>query len=60
LFPKSKKSLAGQIVSSDQETKDVVLDWLKVLAATFFDEDKQKPVPLYEKYLNLHGDCVQR
>jgi hypothetical protein len=26
LFPKSKKSLAGQIVSSDQETKDVVLD----------------------------------
>ena len=29
------------------------------LGSHLFDRDTQKLVPRYDKYLNLHGDCVQ-
>jgi hypothetical protein len=42
LFFGLKKFLAVQSHRSDQETKDVVQDWLQGLAATFFFEGIQK------------------
>jgi hypothetical protein len=56
LFLHLKKFLAGQRLRCDQDTKHVLQDWLKRLAATFFEEGKQKLVPRYDKYLNLHGN----
>lgn len=40
-----KKFLVGQSARHDQETTDIVEDWLKGLAVTFFDEGIQKLVP---------------
>jgi hypothetical protein len=42
LFFGLKKFLAVQSKRSDQETKDVVQDWLQGLAAAFFFEGMQK------------------
>jgi hypothetical protein len=40
----------------DQNTKHVLQDWLKTLAAIFCEEGKQNLVQQYDKYPNLHGD----
>jgi hypothetical protein len=42
-----KGCLSGQGLKSNRETKDVVQNWLKVLTATFFDENIQMLLPLY-------------
>ena len=60
LFLRLKELLARQSLWGDQDTKDVVQEWLNVLAATFCDEHLQKPVPRYDKCLNLHGDYVEK
>jgi hypothetical protein len=58
LFLNLKKFLADQSLRSDQRTKDVMQDRLKGLVANFSGEGMQKPVPRYNKYLNLHRDGV--
>jgi hypothetical protein len=60
LFLHPKKFLAGQSFRCDQETEDVVQDWLRGLAATFSIEGTQKLVPRCGKCLNLHGDYVEK
>ena len=40
-----KKFLAGQRLSCDQETKHVLQDWLKGLAANIFEKGIQKLAP---------------
>jgi hypothetical protein len=45
--------LTGQSLRSDQEKRDVLEDWLKGLAFTFFEEGTQKLVPGCDKCLNL-------
>jgi len=52
--------LARQSLQGDQDTKDVVQEWLNVLATTFSDQRLQKLVPRYDKCLNLHGDNVEK
>ena len=37
-----------------------MLVWLKVSAATLFEEGTGKLVPRYDKYLHLRGDCVEK
>jgi hypothetical protein len=54
-----KKFVAVQSQKSDQETNDVVQDWLQGLAATFFVEGMQKPIAarlLGQKFLSQR--CV--
>jgi hypothetical protein len=48
------------VLTSDQETKDVVQAWLKRLAATFFGEGIHKLAARYDGCLNLHDDYVQK
>ena len=60
LFLRLKELLARQSLWGDQDTKDVVQDWLNVLPAPFCDERLQKLIPRYVKCLNLHGDYVER
>jgi hypothetical protein len=55
LFLHLKKFLAGQRLRCYQDTKHVLQNRLKHLAATFCEEGKQKLVQRYDKYLNLHG-----
>jgi hypothetical protein len=52
LFLHIKKFQSGQRLSCDQDTKQVMRDWLKGLAANFFEEGWSHD----EKYFNLHGD----
>jgi hypothetical protein len=58
LFLYIKKLLAGQRLRFDQDTKHILQDWLKGLAANCFEEGIQKLVTRYDKCLNFHGDCV--
>ena len=44
LFIHPRQFLAGQSLTSDQETKDAVQDWLKSLAASSSDEGIQNLV----------------
>jgi len=53
-----KKILNGRSLRSGQETKDVLQDCMKGLAATFFGEGTQV-VPRHDKCLNLHDNYVQ-
>jgi hypothetical protein len=52
-FIRLKKFLAGQRLRCDQDTKHVLQNWLKGLAANIFEEGIQKLVPRYDKCLNL-------
>jgi hypothetical protein len=45
LFLHLKTFPAGRSLRSDRQTKEVVQDWLKGSAETFFDEGIQKLVP---------------
>jgi hypothetical protein len=45
LFLHIKKFLSGQRLSCDQDTKQYMQDWLKGLAANFFEEGIQNLVP---------------
>jgi hypothetical protein len=54
-----KKSLSSRCLRSGQEKKDVLQDWIKGWAATFFEEGAQKVVPRHDKCLNFNGDYVQ-
>jgi hypothetical protein len=45
LFLHIKKFLAGHRLRCDQDTKQVLQDWLKGLATNFFEEGIQKLVP---------------
>ena len=47
VFLQLKKFLAGQSVGNDKEIRDM-LDFLKGLAVTFFDEGIQKQDPQYD------------
>jgi len=60
LFLHPSKFSAGQILGSDQETKDALQDWLEDLATSFCNAGVLKLVPRYAKYVNLHGDCVEK
>jgi hypothetical protein len=44
LFHHLKKFLTAHCLRNDQETKDIVYDWLKGLVATFFNKYIQKLV----------------
>jgi hypothetical protein len=50
-----KQFLAGQRLRFDEDTKHVLQDWMKGLAANFYEEGIRKMVPRYDKFLNLHG-----
>lgn len=58
LFPELNTFLVDQSLRGDQETNEVVQNWLEHLAATFFYQDIQNLVPRYVKGRNLRGDCV--
>ena len=57
-FSTSRNFLPDQSLRSDQETKDVMQDRLKALAATFCGVGIQRLVPRYDKCLILHRDRV--
>jgi hypothetical protein len=40
--------------------KTYVHNWVKTLAADFFEEGMQKLVPRYDKCLSLGGDHVEK
>jgi hypothetical protein len=46
--------------SSDDEVKTAEQHWVKTLAADFFDDGIQKPVPRYDKCLSFGGDYVEK
>ncbi|GFT04627.1 uncharacterized protein TNCV_333941 [Trichonephila clavipes] len=54
-----KKHLTGQCHSDDDEAKTTVKQWF-YQAASFFDDDIQKLVPRYDKYLNSNGNYVEK
>jgi histone-lysine N-methyltransferase SETMAR len=60
LFLHLKIFLSGQSLGSDQETKNVVQDWLVGLAVSFYDDGMKKLVSRYDRCLNLHGDYVEK
>jgi hypothetical protein len=60
LFLHLKKFLLAERCSSDDEVKTTVQHWVKTLAADFFDKGIQKPVPQYDKCLNLGDDYVKK
>ena len=55
LFPKMKKHFAN-----DEDQKDAVVIWLNNQTATWYEEDIQKLVPRYDKFLNVKGDYVEK
>ena len=56
LFIHPKQFLAVQSLTSDQQTKGDLQDWLKGLAASFFDEGNQNLVRRCDMCLDLHSD----
>jgi len=60
MFLHPKKFFASQSLRSDQETKDVVHDWLKGLAANLFNNGILKLAPQYDEFLNLCGNYIEK
>jgi hypothetical protein len=60
MFLHPKKFFASKSLRSDQETKDVVQDWLKGLEANLFDNGMLKPAPQYDEFLNLRGNYIEK
>jgi hypothetical protein len=61
LYLHLKRLLVAQSLRSDQETKYIMQDWLKTLAAAFLNEGIQMMVPQYDTcLLNLHGNYMEK
>jgi hypothetical protein len=60
LFLDLKKLFASQSLRSDHETKYVVHDSMKGLAASFFYKGIRKLVPQCDRYRNLHCDDLEK
>jgi histone-lysine N-methyltransferase SETMAR len=60
LFTKMKVWLATQRFHTNKELMDGVNNWLRNLAATFFDEGIQKLVSRYNKCLNVDDNYVEK
>jgi len=59
MFLHPKKFFASQSLRSDQETEDVVHDWLEGLAANLFDSGVLQLSPQYDEFLNLCGNYIE-
>jgi len=55
-----KTWLATQRFDDDAELQAGMNEWLKSQAATFYDDGINKLVHLYDKWLNLNGDCIEK
>jgi hypothetical protein len=53
-----KEFLGCRRFKSDETVKDAVKERLNRLAAEVYDEGTRKLVTLYDKCLNVGGDCV--
>ncbi|GBM25953.1 Histone-lysine N-methyltransferase SETMAR [Araneus ventricosus] len=60
LFPELKNSLGGQSFQKNEEIQSSIKAHLTSLAATFFEEGIGNLVYRYDKYLNVHGDYVEK
>ena len=60
LFLDLMKLFASQSLRSDHETKYVVHDSMKGLAASFFNKGIHKVVPQCDRYRNLHCDDLEK
>jgi hypothetical protein len=58
-FLHPKKFFASQSLRSDQETKDIVHDWLKGLEVNLFDNGMLKLAPQSDEFLNSRGNYVE-
>jgi hypothetical protein len=47
-------------MGNDEKVKKTVRDWFNGLAADFYDAGIQKLITRYDKWLNLHGDYVEK
>jgi hypothetical protein len=45
---------------SDEEVKKTVNDWFSRTAADFYNAGIQKHSPQYDKFLNRHGDYIEK
>jgi hypothetical protein len=59
-FSTPRDFLQARVLRSDQETKDVMQDWLKGLAANLFDNGMLKSAPQYEEFLNVRGNYIEK
>jgi hypothetical protein len=55
-----KQIFSGRTIQQRWWGEDSRADWVKTLAADFFDEGIQKLVPRYDKCLSLGGDYVEK
>ena len=60
LFLHLKKFLGGKRFDDDGDLKDAVQECLTSQATAFYEEGIQERVPLYDKCLNINGDCVEK
>jgi hypothetical protein len=59
-FSTSRNFWPARVFRVTKRQKDIVQDWLKDLAVTFSDKGIQKPVPPYDKCVNLHGNYGEK
>jgi hypothetical protein len=57
-FSTPRNFLQARVLRSDQETKDIVQDCLKGLAANLSNSGILKLAPQYEEFLNLCGNYI--
>jgi hypothetical protein len=60
IFTKMKVWLATQHFHTNEELMDGVNNWLRNLAAPFFDEGLQKLVSRYDESQNVDGNDVEK
>ena len=60
LFSPLKKFLAGQRFTCDDEVKAAVRQWFRSQTADFYHSGIAKLVLRWDKYLNRHGDYVEK
>jgi hypothetical protein len=60
LFPKVKEFLGDKQMATDEEMKETITDWLKRLAANFYNDVIMKLVQCLDKCLNYNGNYVEK
>jgi len=59
-FPHLKRDLKGTHFTSDDEVKQDVTSWIKQRTPEFFIDGMCKLVLRWEKYIEQHGDYVEK
>jgi hypothetical protein len=60
LFPKMKEFLGDKQMTTDEDVKETVTDWLDGLEADFYDKGIVELVQLLDKCLNCNGVYIEK